>query len=39
MKHIVVISDTHGNIDERFVRYLKKADEIFRIKEKEILTV
>ena len=29
MKHIVVISDTHGNIDERFVRYLKKADEIW----------
>ena len=29
MKHIVVISDTHGNIDERFVKYFKKADEIW----------
>ena len=29
MKHIVVISDTHGNIDKRFVKYLKKADEIW----------
>lgn len=29
MKHIVVISDTHGNIDKRFIKYLKKADEIW----------
>ena len=29
MKHIVVVSDTHGNIDERFVKYFKKADEIW----------
>ncbi len=29
MKHIVVLSDTHGFLDSRLIKYFKKADEIW----------
>ena len=29
MKHIVVLSDTHGALDDRLIKYFKKADEIW----------
>ena len=29
MKQIILLSDTHNSLDERFVKYFKKADEIW----------
>ncbi|MAU37008.1 MAG: YfcE family phosphodiesterase [Flavobacteriales bacterium] len=29
MKHIILLSDSHGSLDERFFPYFKKADEIW----------
>ena len=39
MKQIILLSDTHHNLDERFFSYFQKADEIWHAGDIGVLSV